>query len=68
MINLQSQLYHLHGGDLVPMSERDHHDPADHDIERALARGARVFRCDRCEEEILLVPPGDEIPPEETLP
>jgi hypothetical protein len=50
------QLAHLHGGELVPMSRREHHDPADHDLERALARGARIFRCDRCADEVVMVP------------
>lgn len=69
MFNLQSQLYHLHDGVRVPMIEqRPHHSPADHDVERAIARGARVFKCDTCEEQVLVVPPGADPVSEETLP
>jgi hypothetical protein len=55
------QLAHLHGGELVPMSRREHHDPADHDIERVLARGARVYRCERCADDVIVLP--DETSP-----
>ena len=61
------QLFHLHGGDQVRMERRAHHSPADHDIERALARGAQVWRCPRCEDDVIVYPPeagpGGELPP-----
>jgi hypothetical protein len=56
MYDVRVQLAHLHGGQLVPMSRREHHGPADHDIERALARGAMVFRCDSCSDEVVVLP------------
>jgi hypothetical protein len=52
------RLMHRHGeNDYVPMVE---HTSTDHDIERGWLRGARIFRCTTCEEEIILVPPTDE--------
>jgi hypothetical protein len=55
------RLMHRHGGDdYVPMVE---HGAVDHDPERGWLRGARIFRCKTCEEEVILVPPTQE--PEE---
>ena len=61
MLNLQNlQLLHRHGdGGLAPMTE---HGVDTHDPERALLRGelrgARIFRCEECADEVLVVPPG----------
>jgi hypothetical protein len=61
MLNLQNlQLLHRHGdGSAVPMTE---HTAEAHDPERALLRGqlrgARIFRCEECSDEVLVVPPG----------
>jgi hypothetical protein len=51
------RLMHRHGDDFVPMIE---HTNADHDPERGWLRGARIFRCSTCDEEVVLVPPGEE--------
>jgi hypothetical protein len=61
MINFQAlRLMHRHGdNDYVPMSERDH-DSADHDPERSWIRGARIFKCDTCSDEVIVIPPGEE--------
>jgi hypothetical protein len=51
------RVMHWHGGDdWVPMSERSEHGPASHDPERAWMKGARIFRCSQCEEEIAIAP------------
>ena len=55
MFNLEAQqLLHRHGNEWVPMEpvEREHTNPADHDVERELLTGRRVFRCPSCTEEI----------------
>ena len=50
------RVMHWHGGDTwVPMSETGH-DVASHDPERAWLKGARIFRCTQCEEEIAISP------------
>jgi hypothetical protein len=51
------KLLHVHGGEDVPMVERSHHDPADHDPERSWGEGARIFRCATCDEEVVVLPP-----------
>ena len=61
MLNLQNfQLLHRHGDDdAVLMSE---HTAESHDSERSLLRGqlrgARIFRCEQCADEVLVVPAG----------
>ncbi|HEX5590075.1 MAG TPA: hypothetical protein VFX65_07280 [Candidatus Limnocylindrales bacterium] len=58
-IDFQSfKLVHLHGDERIPMHEGSHHDVAAHDPERSWASGARIFRCTRCDEEILVLPAG----------
>ena len=59
------KLMHPHGKDFYPMAETSHHDAAQHDPERSWQRGARIFRCSRCEEEIVVLPPGVEVPESE---
>jgi hypothetical protein len=50
------KLMHRHGeGDYAPMAEGSEHSPAASDPERAWLRGARIFRCMRCEDEIIMV-------------
>jgi hypothetical protein len=56
------RLMHLHGDERFPMKERSPHDPAETDPERGWVQGARIFRCNRCAEEILLIPPGHDVP------
>jgi len=41
------------------MSEGSDHGPESHDPERAWLKGARIFRCTRCEDEIVMVDPVD---------
>jgi hypothetical protein len=56
------KLMHVHGEEQFPMHERAHHDSADHDPERGWAKGTKIYRCSRCDEEIIVVPPGHEAP------
>ncbi len=56
------RLLHRHGTDYEEMVEREHN-AADHDPERSWLRGARIFQCRTCSEEIVALPateaPGD---------
>ena len=66
MLNSQAfQFMHLHGDDRYPMTERGHHDPADEDPERGWVKGARIFRCSQCDEEIVVMSPGQDRPDRE---
>jgi hypothetical protein len=49
-------LLHRHGDDWLPLQPADH-SSADHDIERRLLKGERLFKCEECDLEILVVPP-----------
>jgi len=62
MINFEMlRLMHRHGDDdYAPMSESRDHDSADHDPERSWIRGARIFKCDTCTDEVIVVPPDAE--------
>ena len=54
------KLLHRHGDDdWIPMTAGSHHDPAAHDPERGWLKGARIFRCSRCDEEIAIVPSAE---------
>jgi hypothetical protein len=61
MLNLQNlQLLHRHGDDtLVPMTEHtaEAHDP-ERDLLRGQLRGARIFRCEECADEVVVAPQG----------
>jgi hypothetical protein len=59
MFDLQVQLRHLHGDVAEPMVRRQHHDPVDHDLERVLARGGQIWRCERCQDEVIVVPDSE---------
>ena len=50
------RLVHLHGNERVPMTERAAHDAADLDPERSWTSGARIFRCNACDESIAVLP------------
>ena len=51
------RVMHWHGGnDWMPMSEGSGHTSASLDPERAWLKGARIFRCTQCEEEIAIAP------------
>jgi hypothetical protein len=58
----QLQLLHRHGNEWLPLdavaNPREHLDPVDHDVEQQILRGARLYKCDSCELEIMAVPPG----------
>jgi len=54
------KLMHNHGGgEWAPMEPGQEHSPAAHDPERAWLKGARIWKCSRCEDEIAV-----EIPPQ----
>ncbi len=40
-------------------NRREHMTPDDHDIERRLLRGDKLFKCTECDLEILVVPPDE---------
>jgi hypothetical protein len=52
-------LLHRHGEDWAPMEEVGH-SSVDHDPERRMLRGERVFRCKSCDDEVRIVGPADE--------
>ena len=54
-------LMHVHGSEHIPMEERGGANPAAHDPERSWLEGARIFRCTACDEEIVVVPPGQDM-------
>ena len=62
MLNFQAmRLLHRHGeNDYVAMAEHgvDDHDP-ERDLMRGELRGARVFRCTTCPEEVLVIPAAE---------
>lgn len=61
MLNFQAmRLLHRHGDDYVPMAEHgvEAHDP-ERELRRGELRGARVFRCTTCAEEVLVAPDAD---------
>ena len=62
MINFQAlRLMHRHGdNDYTPMHETRDHGSADHDPERGWIRGARIFKCDTCSDEVIVIPPDEE--------
>jgi hypothetical protein len=53
-------LMHAHGDERVPMTERRSHSPAANDPERGWLRG-RIFRCTRCEDEVIVLRPGEDV-------
>jgi hypothetical protein len=73
MFDLQGggfRLMHWHGGDTwVPMAEVEH-DVASHDPERQWIKGARIYRCTTCEEQVAIAPedPGDLADPDHPHP
>ncbi len=60
MIQLsQLELLHRHGNEWAQLQEAEHNSPEDHDIERRLLRGDKLFKCAECDLEILVVPPDE---------
>ena len=62
MLQLQGMtLMHHHGGNnWIEMVEGGGHDVASHDPERSWLRGARIFKCSSCEEQVAVVPKSAE--------
>jgi hypothetical protein len=52
----QMTLLHRHGDDWQELRP-EHNSPDDHDVERRILRGAKLYRCSECDLEILAVPP-----------
>ena len=59
------KLMHLHGSQWAELHPREHHDSAEHDPERIWGRGARIFKCDVCDEQVAVIPPEGAREPEE---
>lgn len=61
MLNMQNfELLHRHGdNDAVAMTEHtaDAHDP-ERSMLRGQLRGARIFRCEECADEVVVMPTG----------
>lgn len=55
------RILHPHGSERVEM-RRQPHDPAEGDPERKWGKGAVVFKCTRCEEGIVILPPARSSP------
>jgi hypothetical protein len=56
----QIELLHRHGSDWSRLEEAPQpHTVDDHDLERRLLHGDRLFRCSECDLEILVVPPDE---------
>ncbi len=51
------RILHPHGNEWVEM-RREHHDPSEHDIERQLGKGARIYKCPTCDERSVVIPPN----------
>ena len=64
MLQLQGMtLMHWHGDDeWVEMLEggRGEHGVDSHDPERSWLKGARIFRCSKCEEQVAVIPQSAE--------
>jgi hypothetical protein len=58
MLDFQAiRLLHRHGnGEYASMREVQDHSAASHDPERAWMRGSRLFSCESCTDEVLVVP------------
>jgi hypothetical protein len=56
------KLLHRHGNDdYAPMAEGGDHGPETHDPERSWLKGSRIFRCTRCDDEVLVSPPEESL-------
>jgi predicted RNA-binding Zn-ribbon protein involved in translation (DUF1610 family) len=47
-------LVHPHGGESIPMEEIRERDSASDDPERSWASGEKVYRCPRCDEQVIV--------------
>jgi hypothetical protein len=48
------RLLHRHGDEWSEMRP-EHHAPAEHDIERQILKGGRIFRCTSCDAQFRVV-------------
>ncbi len=55
------RILHPHDGEWSEMT-REHHDAAEHDPERRWGRGAKLFKCAKCEERVVVVPRSPDEP------
>jgi hypothetical protein len=55
------RILHPHGNERIEMS-RQPHDAANGDVERKWGKGAVFFKCTRCEEGIVILPPTEAAP------
>jgi hypothetical protein len=55
------KMMHPHDGQAIPMEEVSPRDAAQYDPEQAWRQGARIFRCQACDAEIMVMPPGDDL-------
>lgn len=54
------KLLHRHGDDTwAPFAESGDHTSVAHDPERSWLKGAKLFKCTRCEDEIMAVPAAE---------
>jgi hypothetical protein len=62
MINVPVGPLHRHGDDWSPMEAVDdrEHTPEDHDVERKLLHGKRVYRCTSCDAQFAVGDPEEE--------
>jgi hypothetical protein len=51
------RLIHRHGDRWEPMVPAEHSADTEHDIERSLARGDRLFRCIHCDDVVAVRAP-----------
>ena len=56
-----SHLFEFVGGAFLPHRALAHHDPAEHDPERAWERG-QVFECASCDERVVVADPVTDNP------
>jgi hypothetical protein len=62
-----AKLMHRHGDERYPMTARSPHDPAELDLERRWLKGGTIFRCTRCNEEVVVFEPGQDKPSTEPI-
>jgi hypothetical protein len=61
MDNRDFRILHPHDNEWVTMSRKPH-DAADLDVERKWGAGAVLYKCDRCDEGIIIQPTAPMVP------
>jgi len=57
------RIVHPHGDGWAEFRSVEHHDSTAHDEERSwIKRGARIFKCSVCDDQIVVIPAGVELP------